>query len=263
MAKKLPWMCKHNHPMSKGVDGRYSCRRCISLLGRGKPTQICRKGHLKAKDKACLVCAAYRKTPWLKTLDQEGSAQCDQGHHITHDTLGYSRTGQRYCAECRAEQNVKARAAYKEKLNDASTCRKGLHPKTEPFTREGCPACARDRVWRAYYKLEHTEETPTPDYVDWVVVERLLSQGSMQLYDMKRGDLWGPTDGEKWVAYCTYVEIYGEPVATALSTEYAMLLWKKRGELLGFQRRNLFDILGSVGDPEYRNGVSLLLPQAS
>ncbi len=40
-------------------------------------------------------------------------------------------------------------------------------------------------------------------HVDWVVVERMLQRGTMEY--IKRGRHQGPTDGERWVAYCTFV----------------------------------------------------------
>lgn len=98
-----------------------------------------------------------------------------------------------------------------------------------------------------------------PRYVDWVVVERLLAKGPLDY--IRRGRTLGPTDGERWVAYCTFVknngkhpeELYGEPGFDAM-TLWKFSTWRTLGEKHGWREFTLYDLMQIIHTPQYVTG---------
>jgi hypothetical protein len=267
------WLCRHNHPMAPSPrTGNWICYTCneLNLNHVGEEKGYCHKGHKRLINRECRVCRTYQRCKWLEQLDTDGTATCPKGHALSHHdkSLIYikGKRPSRRCRICHEVANRKARQMAPGKSLDPM-CKKGLHPRTPENTKinsrgeRQCRPCwlqaTKDSYESKLYRLEQKAGLE-PQHVDWVVVERMLARGTMQY--MRRGAHHGPTDGERWVAYCTFVknagshpeELYGEPGYEAMHL-YQLSKWRGLGEQYGWKEVTLQDILAGIPDPWYRS----------
>lgn len=268
------WICRHGHPMwRKPVTGHWICHTCNELNRSKGEMTYCVHGHKRPRGtgKNCSVCARYYNAPWLKELDREGHAVCPNGHEVSHyntESVVYVRTKKqmaRYCRGC-LYGSLKKAQALKPDATTNPMCAKGLHPRTEENTlsyikgKRQCKPCWEESndSYRQRRRLKKQRQSELkPRTVDWVVVERLLAKGSMDY--LRRGRTLGATDGERWVAYCTFrannggkhpEECYGEPGYDAM-TLWKMSAWRNLGKKHGWREFTLHDLMSIIHTPEY------------
>ena len=275
-ARKLKrfWICRHGHPMwRKPVSGHWICYTCNDMNLRAYRTGFCVHGHKRVIGKDCSTCKAYTLTPWLKELDEKGEAVCPNGHEVSHynDSVSYRKTNRfrsRHCRQCQFESILRMRANPHDFVGDPM-CRSKLHVRTEENTLvirgvRQCKPCWEARnaesVMRQQVKKQR-QRTLKASYVDWVVVERLLAKGG-QLDYIRRGRTLGPTDGERWVAYCTFranhggkhpEELYGEPGLDAIRL-WKMSAWRRLGTKHRWREFTLYDLMSIIHTEEYVTG---------
>ncbi len=270
-----PWLCRHNHPMWRSPKtGSWVCNKCneLNLRHAGQEKTVCSNGHRRLGNTQCRVCKSYRQAPWLKELDKNGSGLCPQGHPVSHhdDSIMYTFGARpaRRCRVCQDSSNAKGRSlAPLNRLTD--TCTKGLHPwipeniKTNSRGERQCRQCWLDASRNSRNRIALKRERKTklrPEHVDWVVVERMLSRGTFPY--IRRGKSVGPTDGERWVAYCTFVanaggrhpeDLYGEPGYEAMQL-YQFSAWRDIGTKYGWKELTLGEVRAMVHTFQYLRG---------
>lgn len=276
---KRPWLCRHNHPMwRKPVSGHWICHTCndMNLNGASKEFGVCIHGHKREIGIDCKTCKAYTNTPWLKELDATGKTTCPNGHEVSHydDSLMYVKhknSKRRLCRKCTGEQVSKIRKLTPD-FTKNPMCRKGLHPRTEEYTKRingkrQCRPCwekAQEDYTERAARAREKKSGLRPSHVDWVVVERMLAKGTTDY--IRRGRHVGPTDGERWVAYCTFVknaggrhpeDLYGEPGYDAMQL-WKFSAWKGLGKKYKWREFSLSDLRNIISEPEYVTGGFLL-----
>ena len=286
-SKKRPaWLCKNNHPMwRKDVPGsNWFCYTCNKLFAAKAELNNCVNGHLRLAGTRCSTCSAYSESPWLRELDQKGEMECPAGHPVSHYDrsimyFGTKRLRGRRCRRCQVESAAKARSAQPDWVNEPM-CKNGLHPKTpenfrplsaNPKASPQCIPCwkaTRERVMEKEAFARQKKTGLRIGHVDWVVAERLLAEGSSDMYhQLRRGTKYGPTWGEKWVAYCTFAEQYGEPedmIRTnvhkdrSFQTLEGLVEWRKYGVRRKWKRITISDILQNLTSENYENGTFLV-----
>lgn len=286
MGRKRPWLCKNNHALLRSPTGKRICLLCSRYVRRhkGKPFVKCLNGHGKPVGiNSCHTCDDWRQTPWHKELDIHGRAVCPKGHEVTHDTLLYTTGHRRRCHQCVLEWSAAGVAGHAannyaglKKHGTNGLCAAGKHPWGDDtwFTRvvkgverQQCKQCRRDyfnnRNWQIKIAAE-MEKPLEPHHIDWVVVQRLITEGSYELSKLRRGQSYGPTAGERWVAYCTWKTHHDgrEPSndydTTVAVPERAVANWGAKGRRLGFVTEvDFYQLLGSIGDKAYLDGTLL------
>jgi hypothetical protein len=268
------WLCRHGHPMwRKRSSGHWICHTCndMNLNHKADELGVCIYGHKRIVGKNCYTCNIYSQTQWLRELDENGVGTCPSGHPVSHhdDSIIYHHTRKfrsRRCKICTEISLTKARANPYD-FKNAPMCRNGLHPKDDEHQRiisgvRSCYPCwkaanARS-VMRAQVKKQKKRALPAA-YVDWVVVERMLARGTMEY--IRRGATTGPTDGERWVAYCTFVknhgahpeDLYGEPGHDAM-TLFKYSAWRGLGKKHQWREFTLYDLMTIIPTEQYMNG---------
>jgi hypothetical protein len=241
--------------------------RYLSSIG----TKVCAHGHLRlANQTRCKTCRNYRAVPWMKVLDENGTTVCPNGHEVSHhddSTIIFCKDGSRQCKACRADASAKAREVHGPTLNK-ETCRNGLHPWPEsrvetPSGHVGCRLCRAAATQRQYWARKVREEKVRPldpEWIDWVVVMRALA-GPMGVaaHNTFRGATRGMTDGEKWVAYCSYKLQYGEPVGEGRLAGRPELFARWRDETAHYKWPvvTVWDIMQELPSARYRNNKYL------
>lgn len=244
--------CPKNHPYRVLPDKKAVCLWCAPLVYMDKTT--CSVGHGAARVKGrlrCYLCQSYRTTPWLKELDENGMAVCTKGHTVTTDTVVW-RVRHRVCPQCEVSRKKSVARANALRKSDAR-CRSGRHRRTDANTRvhnkrrRTCTDCERESKAR--------KNPPSFDFADWVVVHRLVSGQLDEVYAMQRGNLKGPTPREEWIAHCTGIDVRGLKGDTILDVTWALtqmrvrsLGWPQHGEKYGFERMDLYELIGSLAD---------------
>lgn len=273
-----PWLCRHHHPMWRSPrTGNWVCYTCneLNLNHAGAETAICKNGHKRQVGKVCRVCHGYRQSPWLQQLDADGSGVCPRGHAVSHHdgSIMYIRgkKSSRRCRSCQTEDFSKALALYPGK-STSDMCQKGLHPRTPENTKYNtrgeaqCAPCHRAATRASAEALNYAREAKKglkATHVDWVVVERMLEHGTMDY--IKRGSHRGPTDGERWVAYCTFVanaggkhpeDLYGVTGYDAMRL-FKFAAWREIGEKYKWKPVTLGEVRSIVHTPQYITGSYL------
>lgn len=273
-----PWLCRHNHPMWRSArTGSWVCYTCneLNLNHVGEEKTVCKRGHKRLVNTVCRVCHAYKNTPWLQQLDEVGSSQCPNGHAVSHhdDSILYLRgkKSSRRCRRCQSEHFEKGLAALPGKSTDPM-CQNGLHPRTSENTKINSRGEAQCRpCWLAASRASRERAAVAkeaknglkPTHVDWVVVERMLERGTFEY--IKRGTHRGPTDGERWVAYCTFVvnagdrhpeDLYGVTGYDAMQL-FKFSAWRELGEKYKWKPVTLADIRSIIHTPQYTTGSYL------
>lgn len=276
---KRPWICRHGHPMwRKPVSGHWICHTCndMNLNATGKKFDVCIHGHKRIVGTNCRVCAGYSLTSWLKELDATGEAHCMNGHPVSHNdnSIVYIKTKKfkaRHCRQCDTNSIAVARQSTPD-VTVNPMCRKGLHERTEENThyingKRQCKPCwsTAQQAYDDRLALKRQKKADLrPSYVDWVVVERMLVKGQMDY--IRRGRHVGPTDGERWVAYCTFVqqaggrhpdELYGEPGYDVMQL-WKYSAWKGLGTKYRWRKLTVGEVRAAIADPEYVSGGLLL-----
>jgi hypothetical protein len=284
-AKRPFWICKNNHPKwRKDVAGsNWICPTCNRLYSARVELDQCVNGHLRKKGARCNTCAAYHFSPWLAELDRLGETTCPAGHKVSHhdDSImffGTKKLRGRRCRICQVDSAAKARSAQPDWKNEPF-CKNGLHEKNaenfRPLGKGGeaqCVPCwklTRPAIEEREAYRRQKKRGLRVGFVDWVVVERLLKDGSGDMYrKLRRGTAFGPTWGERWVAYCTIAERYGEPEDLVRTQTYhglgyshlfmeGLLEWKKYGKRKGWHRVTLGDIRLNIHTENYAAGTFL------
>lgn len=272
------WLCRHGHPMwRKPVSGHWICHTCNEMnLHRGTETSSCLHGHKRIVGTDCRVCKTYSSTPWLRDLDATGEGTCPNGHPVSHydDSIYYIKSKKfkaRRCRKCTRDAIVKAESLSPD-FTAKTICRNGLHPRTPENTKyiaghRQCRPCWEERHAEHLARKELALEAKSglrPSYVDWVVVERLLAKGQMDY--LRRGKHVGPTDGERWVAYCTFRErnggrhpetMYGEVGHDAMKL-WKLSSWRRLGTKYRWRYFTVEDVKSIIHTEEYVTGGFLL-----
>lgn len=271
-AKDRPWLCRHQHPMFRKPDnGHWICHTCNEINRYKGKIGYCVNGHKRMVGIECRVCKAYTQTPWHRVLDENGSARCDRGHLVSHrdSSVAYIRGKNRrarFCRQCLDDSVTTMRARTPEIRKDV--CRNKLHPRTEENTKyiagvRQCKPCWEKAHAESLERQALRREKKSglkASHVDWVVVERVLARGTMPY--IRRGNYNGLTDGERWVAYCTFVanaggkhpeELYGEPGYDAMQL-YQLSHWRSIGTKRRWKVVTLADIRSIIHTEEYLTG---------
>lgn len=265
------WLCRHNHPMwRKPGSGHWVCHTCNDMNLSKAETGTCVHGHKRTIGKNCYTCNTYSQTLWLRDLDRDGKGECPNGHPVSHydDSIVYQKTKKfraRRCRVCTEAATNKARSVPHDWAAD-ELCRNKLHPKTEEnfsliHGKRQCGLCWEEAHERHLMRKGVAKEKKrglSATWVDWVVVERLLSRGTTEY--IRRGRHIGPTDGERWVAYCTFVRnhgdpetLYGEPGFEAMAL-WKMSQWKDLGRKHQWREFTLYDLMRIMPTKEYEKG---------
>lgn len=134
---------------------------------------------------------------------------CRKGlHPVTPETSKIDKAGRRRCIPCTRKATLKASEAARlvgRVYVRQETCGTGLHPMSgdnlgvTPKGKRYCRACKAARCYRSRY-LERggkgnfaANGAVPPDYVDWVIVDRLVRGEG---FCNRRGLLRGPTRAE-------------------------------------------------------------------
>lgn len=232
----LPWVCESGHPRYwvYRADGarRKVCHICAKIAKSASP-RMCIRGHtFPVEERQCRLCLIYRQNPWLKELDEKGIATCPRGHEMTHDTLNYSTHRKRCCSTCFTEARQRGVAA----------C--AAHHTGKPNANRG-----------KKYGVKK-------DFVDWVVVHRMINNQVEDVMQMKRGFSTGPTSMEKWVAYCSTTPMesahrrayHGESPKNGNSVSHMEIQrwesmwssWGEEGRRKKWPRKTILDVLAEL-----------------
>lgn len=274
------WLCRHNHPMwRKPGSGHWICHTCneLNLNHSGVEMDYCLYGHKRVKGTNCKTCKIYINTPWMRQLDLTGESECRNGHPVSHydDSILYVKSKKakhRRCRKCTRHAVDKARSLAPD-LTVRPKCRSGEHDRTPentlhmPGRGRQCKPCwerARAEMLNRRALQKEAKSTLRPSYVDWVVVERLLQKGQMDYF--RRGRHVGPTDGERWVAYCTFrarhggrhpEDMYGEVGHDAMKL-WKLSAWRKLGTKHQWREFTVDDVKAIIHTDEYLSGGFLL-----
>lgn len=268
------WLCRNNHPMIRTEGKRdWRCAECsyVNFARKTRDVSRCSYGHLKIKGIECRICKRYQRTPWMRELDEVGEALCPNGHQVSHhdESLRYShgRLKTRCCRKCK-ELSIAAVHANLPDWNSYELCRNKRHPKipenfyVDPKGRRECARCKDEKKWARLEREALQREKRNglrPAHVDWVMVERLLSP--LPLGHVRRGTHVGATDGERWVAYCTWqqqnpgtnpLDVIDHPHSDPVFM-YRLSEWAKLGKKNGrrWKRVSLNEIRGMLDTQEY------------
>ncbi len=254
----------------KPGSGHWICYTCNDLNRTKAETGLCVRGHKRLVGKNCYTCNTYSQTLWLRELDEKGEALCPNGHLVSHydDSLVYQKTKKfraRRCRICTTAATNVARSNPHDFKADL-LCRNKKHPKTvENYSmtpgKWQCGPCQREAHEKSVMRRQVAKQKKrglANTWVDWVVVERLLARGTTDY--IKRGRHTGPTDGERWVAYCTFVKnhgdpelLYGEPGFEAMAL-WKMSQWKDLGRKHQWREFTLYDLMAILPTELYEKG---------
>lgn len=281
-ARKRRWMCKNNHPLGRSKNGTivcYHCSRFAQLVRtQGLEMGACHLGHARPVGaKTCPVCDDWRRTPWHRQLDETGRAVCPKGHPLEpfNGSLTYTARNRRICTACSKTWSASIHQARRatnyegfDKHGRNGLCAGQKHPWSDDIAEEkvdhrgrlrvNCILCRRERVNARNWATKIAVEKRTPladDHLDWVLVHKLVTQGSEGLVYHRRGVTLGPTVAEKWVAYCTWKTINKrEPLDNGFVPEQHFIRWRDEGKAKGFAFLDLWGLTSAIGTPAYAKG---------